>query len=684
MKKLLLLCFVLLPLLMEAQTAEHFVTYITIDSLPKILNDNWRFRAADAPAMASPDFNDSTWEITSSRLILKNVPKKESEKFNGVGWIRLHIIIDSSLVNLPIALDMTHPGASEIYLDGKLVTSYGSINSKDSSVYFDHQETPFIIYFQSAGSHLIAVRYANYNALRNNSEYQSQMAGFEMNIKKGNYAIKRSHDLAISNTFVFALLFGIFIALSMLHMFLYMYYRAARSNLFFSLFCFALAFVFLLPFINKFSGSPEAQFFANKSSYVLCALACFSLSGFSNELFGRKRLRFYFITAYALILILISLFGIADELRPGVILSLIGVVSLEAVVLTISAIFRKIKGARIIGFGILMFALLFLIIVSTAAIDGIFELSDSTLAGEIFSIFVAISILSIPISMSVYQAWSFSSINKNLAAQLLQVKILSDKTLEQEQEKQRMLESRQEELEREVSLRTEEVVAQKVKIEKQHEELKNEKKKSDDLLLNILPEEIADELKQKGFSDARYYDHVSVMFTDFVDFTKAAERMTPKELVDELHACFKAFDDIITNAGIEKIKTIGDAYLAVCGLPLKDEGHAVKMVTAAFKIVEFIQERKKLLGEKTFDIRVGINSGSVVAGIVGIRKFAYDVWGDTVNTAARLEQHGEVGRVNVSQQTYELINDHFECTYRGEITAKNKGSLKMYFVDRLK
>ena len=251
-------------------------------------------------------------------------------------------------------------------------------------------------------------------------------------------------------------------------------------------------------------------------------------------------------------------------------------------------------------------------------------------------------------------------------------------------EKQRMLENRKEELEREVTQRTEEVVAQKLKIDKQHDELKHEKKKSDDLLLNILPEEIAEELKQKGYSDARYYDHVTVMFTDFADFTKAAERMTPKELVDELHTCFKAFDDIITAAGIEKIKTIGDAYLAVCGFSATDKEHAEKMVVAAMKIVEFIRKRKARLGENAFNIRVGIHSGSVVAGIVGIKKFAYDVWGDTVNTAARLEQHGEVGRINISQQTYELISSHFDCTYRGEIEAKNKGGLKMYFVDKVK
>ncbi len=207
-----------------------------------------------------------------------------------------------------------------------------------------------------------------------------------------------------------------------------------------------------------------------------------------------------------------------------------------------------------------------------------------------------------------------------------------------------------------------------------------EKKRSDDLLLNILPAEVADELKEKGTAEAKYFDNVTVMFTDFVGFTKAGEKMTPQQLVDELHSCFKAFDEIIRKNNIEKIKTVGDAYLAASGLPLPNPKHATAMVTAALEIARFMHERKKKLGDRTFEVRVGIHSGNVVAGIVGVIKFAYDIWGDTVNTASRMEEKSEPGRVNISQTTYELVKDVFECTYRGEIDAKNKGMMKMYFV----
>lgn len=208
-----------------------------------------------------------------------------------------------------------------------------------------------------------------------------------------------------------------------------------------------------------------------------------------------------------------------------------------------------------------------------------------------------------------------------------------------------------------------------------------EKNKSETLLYNILPEEVASELKDRGATTARQYDKVTVLFTDFVNFTKAGERLGSKALVEELHTCFKAFDNIMEKYGIEKIKTIGDAYLAVCGLPTADERHAEKVVNAAKEIIEFTHQRRAQLGDKTFEIRIGIHSGEVVAGIVGVKKFAYDIWGDTVNTAARMEQKSEPGKINISERTYELVQDKFTCTYRGELEAKNKGKLKMYFVD---
>jgi adenylate cyclase len=213
------------------------------------------------------------------------------------------------------------------------------------------------------------------------------------------------------------------------------------------------------------------------------------------------------------------------------------------------------------------------------------------------------------------------------------------------------------------------------------EAVKKEKQVSEDLLLNILPEEVARELKTKGMVDARLFDHVTVLFTDFINFTEAAERFTPQELVAELHTCFMAFDNIISKYNIEKIKTVGDGYVAASGLPQANAAHSSEMVKAAIEIRNFMEARKRELGNRTFGIRIGINSGTVVAGIVGVKKFAYDIWGDTVNIAARMEQYGQEGKINISQTTYNLVKNDFTCTDRGELDAKHKGKMRMYFVE---
>ncbi|SFQ09439.1 adenylate/guanylate cyclase domain-containing protein [Flavobacterium akiainvivens] len=211
-----------------------------------------------------------------------------------------------------------------------------------------------------------------------------------------------------------------------------------------------------------------------------------------------------------------------------------------------------------------------------------------------------------------------------------------------------------------------------------------EKKRSDDLLLNILPAEVAEELKTKGEAGAKYYDHVSIIFTDFVGFTKLSEKFSPEELLRELNYCFKAFDEIITRHNIEKIKTIGDSYMAVSGLPAGNADHATNAVHAAIEMRNFIENYKaerSAQGRVYFEMRTGINTGEVVAGIVGIKKFAYDVWGDAVNIASRMESNGEGGKINISQSTYDLVKDDFNTEYRGEIDAKGKGHIKMYFVE---
>ena len=209
------------------------------------------------------------------------------------------------------------------------------------------------------------------------------------------------------------------------------------------------------------------------------------------------------------------------------------------------------------------------------------------------------------------------------------------------------------------------------------------KKRSDELLLNILPFETAQELKETGKAQAKKLDEVTVLFTDFKGFTFMSEQLSPERLVEEIDFCFSEFDRIIERHGIEKIKTIGDSYMAAGGVPSPIDNHAQKVVRAALDIQKFMSElaeKKKSQNEPYFEIRIGVNSGPLVAGIVGIKKFQYDIWGDTVNTASRMESAGETGKVNISESTYQLVKNEFKCEHRGKVEAKGKGEIDMYFV----
>jgi class 3 adenylate cyclase len=218
----------------------------------------------------------------------------------------------------------------------------------------------------------------------------------------------------------------------------------------------------------------------------------------------------------------------------------------------------------------------------------------------------------------------------------------------------------------------------------QRNKISKAKKRSDELLLNILPSETAEELKATGTAKTKSFDLVTVMFTDFKNFTQASEKLTPEELVAEIDTCYSEFDRIVTKHGIEKIKTIGDSYMCAGGLPVTNPTHPVDVVRAGIEMQKFIDKNKAeriAKGQPFFDLRLGIHSGPVVAGIVGTKKFAYDIWGDTVNTASRMESSSEIGKVNISGTTYELVKDKFNCKHRGKVEAKNKGQIDMYFVE---
>ncbi|PCJ88194.1 MAG: hypothetical protein COA57_03700 [Flavobacteriales bacterium] len=242
-------------------------------------------------------------------------------------------------------------------------------------------------------------------------------------------------------------------------------------------------------------------------------------------------------------------------------------------------------------------------------------------------------------------------------------------------------------LQRLVDERTVEIQHQKEKIEAQNIELEQEKEKAENLLMNMLPQDTVEELQSKGKARARSYRTATVMFTDIKNFTQISENLRPKDLVAELDRLFVKYDEIIEKYNIEKIKTIGDAYMCVGGIPIRNKTNPVDVALAALEIQQFMKKLKKEKeekGEKPWEIRIGIHTGELTAGVIGMRRFSYDVWGDTVNVANRMEQSCEVGKVNISGKTHAHIKSFFECPHRGKINAKNKGEVDMYYVTQIK
>ena len=222
---------------------------------------------------------------------------------------------------------------------------------------------------------------------------------------------------------------------------------------------------------------------------------------------------------------------------------------------------------------------------------------------------------------------------------------------------------------------------------RQKNAVEEERRKADSLLLNVLPEYVARELKESGHVTPRHFSIATVLFADLAGFSKLSQGLTPKEIVDELTQLFVEFDFILERNNMEKIKTIGDGYMAAGGLPLPNSSNPVDGVRAGLEMIESlkkIKEKNEKSGKPAWEVRIGIHTGDLVAGVIGKNKFVYDIWGATVNAASRMESAGEAGKVNISGITYQLVKDKFDCVRRGNIEVKNMGKMDMYFVEGIK
>lgn len=626
----------------------------TIDSFRSgfYFSGDWKFKPGDDPQYKQPGWPDRGWVSINTKTLKKTT---NDTAYRGIAWLRYHFRVDTSVLYRPLSIVMRQQGASEIYLDGKLLCALGKIGTNDIGDYQTGLKVPYLFSLTDTGSHTLALRYDNTLVPE-----EQRNGGFGIGVHEANsyydYYVPDREEMIT----VLMLITGVFVALSFMHLLLFVFYWKAFYNLYFGLYNAAIAFLTYTAFILTSSRDFVAS--SNAMNWLFYGFLVFGLSitGFVNDLFGRRKTRFYILLAIALLLPIV--YTLSIPVGAFALTFYILFVVVEGFIMIIRAMFRRERAAFIVGGGILLFFCVVIVVIFGLIVnDG--QLDTSTgWVGESLGTMLLVLLVSFPISISAYLAWQFSSTSNRLKKQLDEVERLSE-------EKQQILESQNEQLELQVSERT--------------KELKVEKQKSDDLLLNILPQEVAEELKEKGESKAQYYDEVSVLFTDFVNFTATAEQLGVDELLAELNVNFTAFDGIMEKYGLEKIKTIGDAYLAVSGLPVKNKDHALNAVAAALDILAFVEARKKEV-PYGLDIRIGIHSGSLIAGIVGVKKFAFDIWGDTVNTAARMEQNSIPGKVNISEGTHLLVKEAFECSYRGKLQVKGKGEMDMYFVENKK
>ncbi|MCF8368375.1 MAG: hypothetical protein K9G76_04975 [Bacteroidales bacterium] len=627
------------------------------------LNRFWKYHPGDDTLWADPFYDDNHWDTLSTQL---NLVKLGDTIFKGQCWFRLHIRIDSSLRNKTYALLMDQQGASEVYLNGKLINSFGKVSDSIETEKTDNPKmVPGLIQFSDSLQYVLAVRYSNLRANRALKIYREANAGFNLRIKEHDNAM-RSLKAQVNAGFLVLFLFMVFLILGLVHLLLFLFYRQQKSNLYYSIFMLLFAGLNYVVFqSNSITENPTLN---NKAGFImslLFPLFFIPLTGFLYSLFMKKIPRIFWITV-GIAVILSLLYYLDISFIPQLYIGFVFLLWIEVTRLVIRALIKKFDGAWILGIGVLFFILFFTGIMIYVIRFGNIELSGQSAFAIAFALMTLAAVLSIPLSMSVYLARDFAKTNVNLSKQLEQVKILSAKSLEQEREKKRILEGQKEKLEILVTERTKELAA--------------EKEKTEELLLNTLPLKVVNELKQNGKAEPESFEDVTVYFSDIVGFTNISSQLEPKTLIGELNEIFTGFDGIMEKHSCERIKTIGDAYLAVSGMPERNENHAENMVRAAMEIRQFLAERNKT-SNIDWQVRIGIHTGKVVGGIVGVKKYIYDVFGDAINTTSRMESSSEPNQINVSETSFLLLKEKFNFRAREPMQIKGKGEMRMYFLE---
>ena len=468
------------------------------------------------------------------------------------------------------------------------------------------------------------------------------------------------------------MLYGLFSG-ALLIMFLYnlVVFFSLRD---YSYLAYSLFIITNLALMNSYSGHlfqyifPNQVFAANISIPVLMAFTPFSVGLFSLLYLHPKDIPVFlrwslYITSGISLLLVAMVFVLPTRLATSLAGMLIIAIQVAAIAAGISSWARGNRGAR-------FYVYAWILLIASGLITafrnfGFLENNFFTVHGIRIATLIEVALLSLSL------ADRYNRFRK-----------------EKEQAQLELIETQQRanrELEQKVKERTKQLSETNVKLNDTLHEVEAEREKSDALLLNVLPKEVMQELKETGQTVPRNFEMATVLFTDIKNFTRFAEKLAPEEVIKSLNDCFLAFDDVCNKYNLEKIKTLGDGYMAVAGVPVANKTNPTDAVMAALEMQAWIKKRNletNISKEKAWEIRIGINTGPVVAGVIGKHKFVYDIWGDTVNLASRMESSGEVGHVNISSFTYQHIKDKFVCQYKGKVPAKNKGDVELFQVLR--
>ncbi|MES2590244.1 MAG: SpoIIE family protein phosphatase [Bacteroidota bacterium] len=493
-KNITLLCLFILTAILPAQNTK-ILQIFKIDSSETISLDKfWKFHNGDNLAWASVSFDDSNWDTVDTQL---SFDKKDSTVFKGIAWFRLHVYIDSALNDIPLCLLVEQAGASQLFLDGKLIHSLGQVstNLKEEEKYTPNQ-IPLSFQYLNPGKHLLAVRYSNVRHLEFFKKYNSKKPGFTIDITRFDEITTRLRASNVLSNFLLISLAIFFFTLGFVHLLFFLFYKKQRTNFYYSIFVFFLAVLFFIPYIANNSCDPElsTKLFYYSRLYIL--LFFYSMLVLEYSLFKRPVGKYFWFSSIALIaVIIIQLLWPREEFSIIVLISFIISTVAASFSIVIKSIYQKLEGAWIIGTGSLLFLILIVIILfKVMFLNGSLHTSSFFLVILIF-----LAIVSIPISMSIHLARGFAQTNKNLKKNLVEVEILSLKTIEQEKEKQKILEVQKEVLEYQVQERTKEIVEQKNIIEDKNKDITDSINYSKRIQDAILPPK---ELKYKIFPNA--------------------------------------------------------------------------------------------------------------------------------------------------------------------------------------